>query len=95
MLEGSLLSWCRKRLGTGDLCWGRAGECSQGASGLCHQIPPPIRTPSSLYLLSWLPPIQQWLALDLASLQAGLAYLLIVPDLIVQDDAVGLLRLWP
>jgi hypothetical protein len=39
--------------------------------------------------------MEQKLALGLASLQEELAHLLIVPDLIIQDDAIGLLRLWP
>lgn len=72
-------------------------ELSQGASGLDHQIATSLRTSSnpSPCALSWAIPIQQGLALGLASLQTELTHLLIVPDFIVQDDAIGLLWLWP
>ena len=76
---------------------GQIWELSQRASDFCHQIAPSLRTFSSLlpYTLGWPPPMQQWLALGPAGLKTELTHLLIVSDLIVQDDAIGLLRLWP
>lgn len=72
-------------------------ELSQGASGFCHQIVPSLRISSGLpsCALGWPPPMQQWLTLGSASLKTEMTHLLIVSDLIVQDDAIGLLWLWP
>lgn len=97
-LEGCLLTWYRKCLDFGGFCQSRPESFPReplvSITRLDYDLPQDFS--QSVSLCPQLAITQAAVAgPGSANLKTELTHLLIVPDLIVQDDAIGLLRLWP